>query len=798
MEPSILSERHQKLLDEEIALFQEMKQGLLLHIAEQGKMSYGGSSSHYADLIELRDSLSDTRMEDVSSVIAQMEPLALLSQQQVTTAKNPLPDLKSPYFAHLRIEEDGRIRDVLLGNTNCFSKHLPISIVDWKKAPVSRLFYRYLEGEEYFEEWGGKDVEGSILLRHILAIEDGALQHIRMNEGVLACNDNVWSFQDSNLPELHGGSGLSIRPGNVSTNKFSGNTKQVSKDRAEKHLRQITGLIDPQQFDIITRPSSGIILIQGGAGSGKTTVALHRMAYLLSKKPGYFRPETVLPIVFNQALSRYISKVLPALGIKGVQSSVFHLWTNRLRKRYFPKLPNRYAENTPLSVIELKRHPFLIQWFKELLENQEAECEKVLKDRCCNLEGYEALIQLWHQAKHLPLVPRILALRHWSRGAALPFAVSKCTNTRLAQRLELLWEEIAPGLSDQSKEVMALQVWENCFLQKEVLEDAVERYAPDTFTAGQIESVWSWGVRQHHKREEAIARKADKDAGQDFSDDISSQVSSDLRYQKEHPTLDEEDDVLLLLLYQLTVGPLRGKKKRKIQYTHLMVDEAQDFSPLELRLLVSMTPEKRHSVTLAGDMDQKIREGLDYGTWDSALKHLNMKVTEVEPLKIGYRSTHEIMEAGRKVMGDFSTNEEWKSMRQGTPVEHFNFRNQGELVLFLADALKHLMLHEPHASVAVLTRTAPVARNIFEGLEHADVPDIRYIRDQEFSFSSGIDVTDITQTKGLEFDYVLLVDVNAATFPVNARSRNLLYVGITRAAHQLWMLYCGKPSPLIA
>ncbi len=79
----------------------------------------------------------------------------------------------------------------------------------------------------------------------------------------------------------------------------------------------------------------------------------------------------------------------------------------------------------------------------------------------------------------------------------------------------------------------------------------------------------------------------------------------------------------------------------------------------------------------------------------------------------------------------------------------------------------------------------------------AEIPRLRRIRHYEFSFRPGVEVTEIRQVKGLEFDYVVLIDVNASTYPVDDESRHLLHIGATRAAHQLWLMSSGPPSQLI-
>src|SRR5690606_28500962 len=108
-----------------------------------------------------------------------------------------------------------------------------------------------------------------------------------------------------------------------------------------------------------------------------------------------------------------------------------------------------------------------------------------------------------------------------------------------------------------------------------------------------------------------------------------------------------------------------------------------------------------------------------------------------------------------------------------------------------------LVSAEPQASVAVIARYPEQADLIYLGLEKAETPKIRRIAAQDFPFKPGIDVTDIRQVKGLEFDYVVLVEVSEGTYGLEDEARHLLHIGATRAAHQLWLLASGRPSPLL-
>ena len=104
-----------------------------------------------------------------------------------------------------------------------------------------------------------------------------------------------------------------------------------------------------------------MVVIQGGAGSGKTTIGLHRLAYLAFHDARRFRPDRMLVVVFNDALARYISEVLPALGVGGVAIRTYENWVQKLRQSLFPRLPSRYHDDTPGVVTRLKKHPAMLR-----------------------------------------------------------------------------------------------------------------------------------------------------------------------------------------------------------------------------------------------------------------------------------------------------------------------------------------------------------------------------------------------------------------------------------------------------
>jgi DNA helicase-2/ATP-dependent DNA helicase PcrA len=237
---------------------------------------------------------------------------------------------------------------------------------------------------------------------------------------------------------------------------------------------------------------------------------------------------------------------------------------------------------------------------------------------------------------------------------------------------------------------------------------------------------------------------------------------------------------------------------------HVFVDEAQDLSPTKLSALIGRTaaPQGKAgragpSITLAGDTSQKLFLDNGFGDWRGVLGHLALSHVAVEPLRIAYRSTREILALAREAMGPLADALPPEAPRSGAPVEAFRFPGVGAAVAFLGEALRDLHAREPRATVALLARHPEQADRYFDGLQRAEVPALRRVRAQEFSFRPGVEVTDVRQVKGLEFDYVVMLDANSASYGRDDESRHLFHIGVTRAAHQLWLVATGTPSALV-
>ena len=650
------------------------------------------------ELEHVRETLRDgTKTEDQAALLQQWDHQAALLRQLRTAARPADVDPGSPYFAHLRLCENGVEHDILLGKTTCMVPGLPI--VDWRNAPISRIFYRYRQGEDYEEEIAGRERTGEVLVRRTVAVRERHLRRVEAPEGIFEADPEAptgWRQVRREPPRFGGGAGAAVRVHEVETGEHGhlGTGLQGFPRRADKHLPDIASLIDPEQFDLVTRPSSGFVVVRGTAGSGKTTVALHRIAYLAYADPTIDSPETLV-VVFSPALRDYVSHVLPALAVARVQVRTFHEWAAEQCRRLFPRLPRETRAVSPAEVQRVKLHPAL----------------------------------------------RIALARQIERVAGPPTAAQ------------------------------VIDDWVSVLTQRDLLAEVFATAAPGAFTAAELERACAWSRRRH---EELLAWWAGE--------------------PESEAALDEEDAALLLRAWQLRVGPLPGRSQAPLRYRHVAIDEVQDFSPLEVQVLLDCLDERR-SITLAGDTQQHLAEAGGFTSWADFLGQLGLAGAEVSTLTVSYRCSHEIATFATALLGD--VREETgppRTVRAGPPVELFRFTDHGAGVAYLADALQALGRAEPLASVAILTPSRELSRLYHRGLDTAEVPRLRLVERQDFSFAPGIEVTEIEQVKGLEFDYVVLVEVSTTHFPDTPAARRRLHVGATRAVHQLWLTSVGTPA----
>ena len=738
------------------------------------------------ELISLRDQISSARTEDIPPLLEQMERLQALSARQTEATKQHV-DARSPYFGRMVLSEEGKKREVLIGRGTYIDTNSGVRIVDWRDAPVSRLYYRYAEGDDYDEIFGEREVVGEVVSRRSLTIVDRSLRRISAPQGNFArSKSNGWIRLEASALRLAGGQGSATR---AEAPRGKLGVGDAITENEDKHLKEITPLIDQRQFELITSPDSGLVVIQGGAGSGKTTIGLHRLAYLAYHDPRRFRPDRMLVVVFNEALVRYISQVLPSLGLRGVSIRTYQEWAARLRATALPRLPRRYSDDTPGVVTRFKKHPAMLKVLDDRIAALADDIIVQLRELSKVDPNLETGLLTFEHSSMRPLVHRIHALLAWISE------YEEALDVNVRNRARRLLERELERLSDVS------HIWAEMLTDLPLLKRSYEKYAPSEFAPGDIERAHAWCVKQCNaaisEAEEDDDRRSAQQEGEGSNEDDEVRAVDGLDIE-ERATLDREDDTLLLRLLQRIQGPLKKGQagKEALTYEHVLVDEAQDLSPVELSVIFA-TVSKGQSVTLAGDTAQRLHMDNGFSDWKTVIGHLGLSHVQVEPLKLSYRSTAEILDLANHVLGPLAPEDPPEATRHGAPVEMFQSADTGDSVAFLSEALRELSISEPRASVAVVARYPEQADLYYDGLKRGDVPYLRRISDQDFPFKPGVDVTDIRQVKGLEFDYVILVEVTESAYPVETEARHLLHIGATRAAHQLWILASGKPSLLL-
>ncbi|HSR96334.1 MAG TPA: ATP-binding domain-containing protein [Kofleriaceae bacterium] len=773
-----------KIIAEEERLYGQVQARVALGEEDDGRPHVGASDLD-ADLISLRDQIAEARPEDLPPLVEQMTRLAALRARLGGGRQLPV-DITSPYFAHIRLREHGKSKDVLVGKRGFIDRQSNVQIVDWRNAPVSRIYYRYEEGDDYEEEIAGRRVEGLVEARRNVSIARSNLRRIGTPQGTyLKDARGSWVQAVGQIaPVLHGGMGKAARPTSAGGAKGKLGIHHGAAARADKGLPEIAALIDKEQFELITQPSSGIVVIQGGAGSGKTTVALHRIAYLNFQDGKRFRPTNTLFVVPSQALVRYVSGVLPSLGVPGVPVVTYTGWARSTRMRCLPESPTKYNVEPPDQVSRVKKHPALLSILERWVAQQAAQIGGEIA------ETHPPAQAEWDRLGKRALVPRLSGFASWVKRAELE------PNVRVAlEGIARRWKKRADD---------CVLDWAELLTDPVALAEGFAAAGAASGTSGgtsgdvkrsDIERVVAWMRRQLAKPQKA---PVDED-GNPVLDSEGQPVGPD----EDDPAgrFDDEDDPILLRLVQLKRGRLMPSGGDEMLWQHVAVDEAQDRSALEIKVLLEAVyapdddPTKR-SVTIAGDTAQRLVFDNNFSGWAELLAQTGQPAI-VRPLRLSYRSTAEVMLLAREILGPELAPEEPLAARPGEPVELHEFGDLGEAVAFLADALRNLMAREPTASCAVISRHPEQADAYFEGLRRAEIPALRRVRRDEFNFQPGVDITDIAQVKGLEFDYVVMVDVNAASYPDQHWARHMLHIGVTRAAHQLWLVSTGEPSRLI-
>lgn len=662
----------------------------------------------------------------------------------------------SPYFTRVDFVPVGGAPEThYIGRTGVLdTRTLEAAVIDWR-APVANLYYSGQLGAVSYEAPDGR-VEGELRLKRQLTVKDGRLEAIF----------------DTDL---------------VSRDQF---LQSVLGAMASDRLKEIVTTIQAEQNYVIRYPLGSSLIVQGVAGSGKTTIALHRIAYLLYAFDRQIRPEQMLILAPNPLFLSFISGVLPDLGVERVKQGTFlqlmRDWLGRKMPRVDARDRTEHMAGLPADEYERLRGIYQFKGSLELFKRLEAW-----------LADYEASfargaidfgpVRLYDEAelrqfllvdeKPFPMERRLMEFKKPLTARA------KAAARRLAQWMEAECDKRLERMIVAERDPAALAARRAQLVSSRDarIREVRDRVAP--FVRDRLKGMPSLEpVECYRLFLESLLPEADGSAARAAARHTLG------RLEAGRPLEPEDVAPVALIAHRLTVTE-RGA------FRHVVADEAQDFSALEFMLLTRYAP--MASLTVVGDLMQGVQSFRGLNDWAVLKEQVFGGRAALHRLLTSYRSTVEIMEVAFKVAARHPAPGQQGALpvlRHGEPVQFERFETdarQAHLVAEIARTWKA----EGCGSIAVVARGAGGLPGLLKRLP----PEMnaRLLDVEASDYEPGVLLCSAGAAKGFEFDGVILADAGALAFGDDPPSAKLLYVALTRALHRLAVLYRKEMSPLL-
>lgn len=734
-------------------------------IVEIRKNFWDDVTVNFEDAAETAETYAS--MKQQAEVLSERERTHRQNEKQLKT----LAKLhQTPYFGRIDFadQEEPQAEQIYLGIASLLdSSGEQYLIYDWR-APVSSLYYDYPPGPAKYETPGGT-VEGEIELKRQFMIRDGAIRSM-FDTGV--------TIGDELLQEVLG-------------------------QQTDAQMKSIVATIQQEQNRIIRDERSQLLVVQGAAGSGKTSAALQRVAYLLYRYRGMLRSEQIVLFSPNPMFNSYVSTVLPELGEENMQQTTFQEYLeNRLGKAFTLEDPFEQMEYT-LSAMEEPEYEARMAGIRY----------KTSMDYLRLIERYvEFLKQKGLIFK--PIVFRGEILISAERIAEHFYALD--SSISLPNRMKLVAEELLRELKQLAK-IEREKPWVEDqieLLDKEDYLDVYEKlrskkqYTSESFDDFERERdmLATMIVQEQFKKLRkrvkllrfihlpAIYKQLFEDPqfADQFSDGterstthwsaICAHTVSNLNQAK----LAYEDATPYLFLQELLEGFQTNTSIR-----HVFLDEAQDYSPFQFAFMKRLFPFSR--ITALGDLNQTIyTHAADHSGFAPLRALFDPDTTQTYILTRTYRSTRPIVEFTSQLIQGGDLIEPFN--RDGSLPTLTEITNSADLAVQVAARTKSLQ-GAGHQTVAIICKTAEECRTAYEELK--DKIQLRLIHKESTSFEAGVLIIPSYLAKGMEFDAVIIYDASARQYGLESE-RKLFYTACTRAMHELHLLYCGPLSPFVA
>ena len=711
--------------------FEEKRLAQTISLAEeQLKQAKEAADKKKSEIIEAKKDVRENTEHGITSLYTSdgFEALVELSQYI-----NPVTDkiidyeeeehkilllekmIKSPYFARIdfKFDDEDEFEKIYIGRSSLRkNSYQEMYVYDWR-SPIASIFYRFMTGEAFYDAPCGR-VTGELNLKRQYEIKNGILEY----------------FFDSDVQIV---------------DEF---LRQLLSQNTTAKMKAIVETIQHEQDVVIRDMENDLLMVQGVAGSGKTSIALHRAAYLMYQGlQTKLSANNIMIISPNSIFEQYISNVLPELGEDNVISSVFEDILSELLNGRKIQSRNDFLENLIVNSkykeisrnsIEFKTSSF----FREILDQflidiprQWIEFEDVYYEGKCVVSG-----QI--------LKDKILGRPETPLGI------------KLEQLEDYILEQIfGTGKGRGHKEEKNLIKQE---IQKFIKIDIVELYKI-LFS----NEAYFYSLLQNSNP--------------------SQNIKNIWKYTKENLEADRlyyDDAIAIAYLYLKIYGTNKYKNIKQV-----VIDEAQDYYPLQYEIFNLLFSNAKF--TILGDMKQTLAKKEDISFYEQIQKILNKKKSSLIMLDKSFRCTNEIL--------NFSL----KFIEQSSQIKSFNRNGDSPKVyiadnseIFIDEIVKEINLCQEKGfqSICLICKTEKNSTYLFNKIKHK--LDIQLIKNGSVSDLQGVFILPVYMSKGLEFDAVLICDADSQNYH-DEDDKNLLYVACTRALHKLSLFCENEVSPLI-
>ena len=711
--------------------FEEKRLAQTISLAEeQLKQAKEAADKKKSEIIEAKKDVRENTEHGITSLYTSdgFEALVELSQYI-----NPVTDkiidyeeeehkilllekmIKSPYFARIdfKFDDEDEFEKIYIGRSSLRkNSYQEMYVYDWR-SPIASIFYRFMTGEAFYDAPCGR-VTGELNLKRQYEIKNGTLEY----------------FFDSDVQIV---------------DEF---LRQLLSQNTTAKMKAIVETIQHEQDVVIRDMENDLLMVQGVAGSGKTSIALHRAAYLMYQGlQTKLSANNIMIISPNSIFEQYISNVLPELGEDNVISSVFEDILSALLIGRKIQSRNDFLENLIVNSkykeisrnsIEFKTSSF----FREILDQflidiprQWIEFEDVY---------YEGKCVVSRQI----LKDKILGRTETPLGI------------KLEQLEDYILEQIfGTGKGRGHKEEKNLIKQE---IQKFIKIDIVELYKI-LFS----NEAYFYSLLQNSNP--------------------SQNIKNIWKYTKENLEADSlyyDDAIAIAYLYLKIYGTNKYKNIKQV-----VIDEAQDYYPLQYEIFNLLFSNAKF--TILGDMKQTLAKKEDISFYEQIQKILNKKKSSLIMLDKSFRCTNEIL--------NFSL----KFIEKSSQIKSFNRNGDSPKVyiadnseIFIDEIVKEIKLCQEKGfqSICLICKTEKNSTYLFNKIKHK--LDIQLIKNGSVSDLQGVFILPVYMSKGLEFDAVLICDADSQNYH-DEDDKNLLYVACTRALHKLSLFCENEVSPLI-